>query len=83
MPSLGRNDTLRMWAGRYARLVFERCNRNNREACRALGISYHTLRAYLRLPTNVDDPEDRARRIPLDTGGGSAIGDDAEMHVEV
>ncbi len=32
---------------RYARLVYERCNNNKRQACRELGISYHTLRAHL------------------------------------
>lgn len=48
MPSIDRGDTLRAWASRYARLVWERCGRNSRQACRRLGISYHTLRAYLR-----------------------------------
>jgi len=50
VPSLQRNDTLRVWASRYARLVLERCQDNKREACRVLGISYHTLQAYLRHP---------------------------------
>ena len=49
-PSLRRNDTLRAWASRYARLVLERCQGNKREACRVLDISYHTLQAYLRFP---------------------------------
>ena len=31
-----------------ARMVFERCDNNKRQACRELGISYHTLQAYLR-----------------------------------
>ena len=30
------------------RLVLERCENNKRRACRELGISYHTLDAYLR-----------------------------------
>ena len=47
-PSRGRNDTLRAWATRYVRLIVERVHGNKREACRALGISYHTLQAYLR-----------------------------------
>jgi transcriptional regulator with PAS, ATPase and Fis domain len=47
-PSLERQETLRVWAGRYSRLVLERCQGNKREACRVLGISYHTLRAYVR-----------------------------------
>jgi len=50
LPSVRRNDTLRVWASRYARLVLERCRGNKREACRILGISYHTLQAYVRLP---------------------------------
>ena len=49
-PSLRRDDTLRTWASRYARLVLVRCRDNKREACRVLGISYHTLQAYLRYP---------------------------------
>ena len=48
LPSMMRNDTLRAWGSRYVRLVLERCGRNKRRACRALGISYHTLQAYLR-----------------------------------
>jgi len=47
-PSLSRTDTMRAWGSRYARLVFERCGRNKRHACRLLDISYHTLQAYLR-----------------------------------
>ena len=39
---------MRAWGSRYARLVFERCGRNKRHACRMLDISYHTLQAYLR-----------------------------------
>jgi two-component system response regulator HydG len=48
LPSIVRNDTLRAWGSRYVRLVLERSGRNKRKACRALGISYHTLQAYLR-----------------------------------
>jgi transcriptional regulator with PAS, ATPase and Fis domain len=47
-PSLRRRDTMRDWGSRYARLVLERCGHNKRRACRELGISYHTLQAYLR-----------------------------------
>jgi transcriptional regulator with PAS, ATPase and Fis domain len=43
-----RDDTLRAWGSRYVRLVLERSGRNKRKACRALGISYHTLQSYLR-----------------------------------
>jgi transcriptional regulator with PAS, ATPase and Fis domain len=48
LPSMMRNDTLRAWGSRYVRLVLERSGQNKRKACRALGISYHTLQAYLR-----------------------------------
>ena len=47
-PSLCLDDTMRAWGSRYARVVFERSGRNKRRACRMLGISYHTLDAYLR-----------------------------------
>jgi len=53
-PSLARNDSLRAWGSRYARLVVERADGNKRQACRMLGISYHTLQALLRFP--VDEP---------------------------
>jgi transcriptional regulator with PAS, ATPase and Fis domain len=46
--SIDRHDTLRVWGSRYVRLVLERNGRNKRAACRVLGISYHTLQAYLR-----------------------------------
>jgi hypothetical protein len=38
---------MRAWGSRYARLILERCDRNKRQACQVLGISYHTLNAYL------------------------------------
>jgi transcriptional regulator with PAS, ATPase and Fis domain len=47
LPSLGRDDTMRAWGSRYARLVLQRCEDNKRRACDVLGISYHTLQAYL------------------------------------
>jgi DNA-binding NtrC family response regulator len=49
MPSFARGHTMRAWATRYARLVLDRCGYNKRRACRELGISYHTLRDYLRV----------------------------------
>ena len=66
LPSLKRNDTLRTWAGRYSRLILERCHGNKREACRVLGISYHTLQAYVRLHSTLagSDP-------PLGTADGA------------
>jgi transcriptional regulator with PAS, ATPase and Fis domain len=47
IPSLTRNDTMRAWGSRYARLTLDRCGGNKRETCRVLGLSYHTLQAYL------------------------------------
>jgi len=48
--SVDRQDTMRSWATRYARLVLDRCGGNKRHACRVLDISYHTLQSYLRTP---------------------------------
>ena len=53
-PSLQRNETMRAWGSRYARLILDRTAGNKREACRVLDISYHTLQAYLRYP--IHDP---------------------------
>jgi transcriptional regulator with PAS, ATPase and Fis domain len=50
LPSMNDQQTLRAWGSRYVRLVLERSGQNKRKACRALGISYHTLQAYLRYP---------------------------------
>jgi transcriptional regulator with PAS, ATPase and Fis domain len=47
VPSMRARESMRAWASRYARLVYERCGNNKRQACRELGISYHTLRSYL------------------------------------
>ena len=46
--SMAEGHSMRAWGSRYARLIFERCGRNKRRACRLLDISYHTLQAYLR-----------------------------------
>jgi transcriptional regulator with PAS, ATPase and Fis domain len=54
VPSLRSKETMRAWGSRYARLVLERCENNKRRACRELGISYHTLNAYLRFKPGVD-----------------------------
>ena len=48
LPSVHSKESMRAWGSRYARLVLERCANNKRRACRELGISYHTLQAYLR-----------------------------------
>jgi transcriptional regulator with PAS, ATPase and Fis domain len=51
-PSLQRNESMRAWGSRYARLVLDRCQGNKRSAARSLGISYHTLVAYLKFPAH-------------------------------
>jgi DNA-binding NtrC family response regulator len=66
LPSVRRGETLRVWAGRYARLILERCQGNKREACRMLGISYHTLQAYLKLPPPGDERLTAVSEIALD-----------------
>ena len=53
LPSVRAREGMRAWASRYARLVLERCGNNKRRACRELGISYHTLQAYLRYRAGV------------------------------
>ena len=50
LPSLERNETMRAWAARYARLMVARCGGRRSEAARTLGISYHTLKGHLKLP---------------------------------
>jgi DNA-binding NtrC family response regulator len=60
MPSLRRDDTMRTWGSRYARLVLNRTGGNKREAGRLLGISYHTLIAYLRYSANSHPPRPEA-----------------------
>jgi DNA-binding NtrC family response regulator len=47
MPSVQEQETMRAWGSRYARLMLERCGHNKRRTCQVLGISYHTLNAYL------------------------------------
>jgi len=56
--SMHEHDTLRVWGSRYVRLVLDRNGSNKRAACRSLGISYHTLQAYLRYaqPTQSTQP---------------------------
>jgi hypothetical protein len=44
------DDTLRTWARKYVRLMLARHGGNKRHTARTLGISYHTLKAYLRTP---------------------------------
>ncbi len=80
LPSLGRDDTMRAWGARYARLVVDRCKGNKREACRVLDISYHTLVSYLRYADAdttpaPDDPAatDDAASADPDAAGGHAL----------
>ena len=80
-PSLRRNDSLRAWASRYARLVLERSEGNKREACRVLNISYHTLQAYLRFP--VHEPAGPDTWQEEDGGAPADVEATAEVEVEV
>jgi DNA-binding NtrC family response regulator len=68
-PAMRRNNTLRAWASRYARLVLERCHGNKRQACDVLDISYHTLNSYLRFPvheTPTSSPEEWKNDAPAE-----------------
>jgi transcriptional regulator with PAS, ATPase and Fis domain len=69
-PSLVGEDTFRAWASRYVRLVLARCGGNKSRTCRALGISYHTLRAYLRYPERYAryTRKGRRRAVPQQAG---------------
>jgi transcriptional regulator with PAS, ATPase and Fis domain len=60
VPSIQRRESMRAWGSRYARLVLQRCGNNKRQACRELGISYHTLRAYLRFRPEQPSPQREA-----------------------
>jgi len=60
-PSLDRSEKLRIWASRYVRLVVDRCRGNKRAASRTLGISYHTLQGYLRIPLVEDAAQEGSR----------------------
>ncbi len=66
LPSLRRGDSLRAWGSRYVRLVLERAGGNKREASRVLGISYHTLNAYLRLVPGAPVPDEGLEEGPMD-----------------
>ena len=68
MPSVHANETMRAWGSRYARLILERCDRNKRHACSVLGISYHTLNAYLKFRPQ----EHRSRPLPQQTARTAA-----------
>jgi DNA-binding NtrC family response regulator len=87
-PSLARDDTMRAWGSRYARLVLERCGGNKRHASRVLNISYHTLQAYLRyqpgargarvaaepsLEVAEDAPGERQAQLPAGPGPAACL----------
>jgi DNA-binding NtrC family response regulator len=72
-PSLRRNDTMRAWGSRYSRLILDRSGGNKREACRVLGISYHTLQAYLRFP--LEEHAGEAEWTPESAGPAATEGD--------
>jgi transcriptional regulator with PAS, ATPase and Fis domain len=74
-PSLSAGDSMRVWASRYARLVFDRSGGNKRQACRVLDISYHTLQAYLRYAERLGD---RQPTKPPPRTAGNAAGSTAE-----
>ena len=74
MPSVQANETMRTWGSRYARLILERCDRNKRQACEVLGISYHTLNAYLNYqPGRPRETAVAARTAVLPAVKGAAI----------
>jgi transcriptional regulator with PAS, ATPase and Fis domain len=83
LPSIERDETLRAWGSRYARLVLERCHGNKREACRILDISYHTLQSYLRYPIDRDaraeDGDATATTSPAELGESTGLPIDAEV----
>jgi two-component system, NtrC family, response regulator HydG len=74
MPSVKEGETMRAWGSRYARLVLERAGNNKRQACRVLGISYHTLQAYLRYRPQAARPRGAAavRALRAVTGASGA-----------
>jgi transcriptional regulator with GAF, ATPase, and Fis domain len=80
LPSLTRDDTMRAWGSRYARLVLQRCGDNKRRACDVLGISYHTLQAYLDYRERPGSPE----RVPVAAwpAGGEPENPDDRVAVE-
>src|SRR5262249_30982695 len=72
-PSLARNETLRAWARRYVRIMLARYGGNKRGTARVLGISYHTLQAYLRGSVDVE-PAVPLTPAPTDDGSADETG---------
>jgi DNA-binding NtrC family response regulator len=78
--ALKRNDSMRAWGARYARIVLDRCNQNKRKACQILDISYHTLVSYLHWPA---EQRDGAKGVdPGDSGSRAEIVDGADEPVD-
>ncbi|MEQ1869572.1 MAG: sigma-54 dependent transcriptional regulator [Vicinamibacterales bacterium] len=71
VPSLGPRETLRLWAGRYVRLILNRCEGNKRRASRTLGISYHTLNGYLQ---EVSESEEHSSDVAAGADAGRESG---------
>jgi len=80
VPSLQRNDSMRAWGGRYARLVLARCGGNKRAACRILDISYHTLVGYLKEGEQADRPGPQGTGAPPEPGDDVGCGANASPH---
>jgi transcriptional regulator with PAS, ATPase and Fis domain len=74
-PALAAGESMRAWGSRYARLVFERCGRNKRRACRLLDISYHTLQGYLAEDAGARRPDDSSE--DADTAALDAVAEGA------
>jgi len=64
-PSIQRGETMRAWGSRYAHLVLERCGANKRKACRVLGITYHTLQAYLKYEPRAGLADEAPDTVPV------------------
>lgn len=77
-PALAGDESFRAWGSRYAKLVFERCGRNKRKACRILDISYHTLTAYLRYADKQIPDRGQRRQLPAWVKSASAGHDPQE-----
>jgi DNA-binding NtrC family response regulator len=67
--ALKRNESMRAWGSRYAKLVLERCQQNKRKACQVLDISYHTLVSYLQWRPDRADEDGSLAGAP-DRGSG-------------
>ena len=77
MPAAAEEHSMRAWGSRYARLVLERSRGNKREACRKLGISYHTLNAYLSYRPGLRLAAARRRALPAPEEAGAEAARDS------